>query len=78
MNFICSSVLMTPTCSEETRKLIKLLDDKKSTDPYAIAVRLVKLCKYIICTYLTDIFHHCVQNGVFPDKLKLVKVILVV
>jgi len=25
--------------------------------------------------YLADIFNHCVQNGVFPDKLKLAKVI---
>jgi len=25
--------------------------------------------------YLTDIFNNCVQNGIFPDKLKLAKVI---
>jgi len=24
---------------------------------------------------LADIFNHCIQNGVFPDKLKLAKVI---
>ena len=48
-----------------------LLDDKKSTDPCDIPVRLVKLSKNTICTYLADIFNHCIQNGVFPDKLKL-------
>jgi len=25
--------------------------------------------------YLTDKFNNCVQNGIFPDKLKLAKVI---
>jgi len=33
------------------------------------------LSKNIICTYLADIFNNCVQNGIFPDKLKLAKVI---
>jgi len=32
------------------------------------------LSKNIICTYLSDIFNNCVQNGTFPDKLKLAKV----
>ena len=35
----------------------------------------MKLSKNIICTYLADIFNNCVQNGIFPDKLKLAKVI---
>ena len=68
-------MFITPTCSEEIQKLITLLDDKKSTDPYDIHVRLVKLSKNIICTYIADIFNNCVQNGFFPDKLKLAKVI---
>ena len=25
--------------------------------------------------YLADIFNNCLQNGIFPDKLKLAKVI---
>ena len=35
------------------------------------------ICTYlaVICTYLADIFNNCVQNDVFPDKLKLAKVI---
>ena len=53
---ICSSMFITPTCSEEILKLINLLDDKKSTGPYDIPVRLVKLSKNIICTCLADIF----------------------
>ena len=68
-------MFITPTCSEEIQKLINLLDDKKSTDPYDIPVRLVKLSKNIICTYLAAIFNNCVQNGIFPDKLKLAKII---
>jgi len=67
-------MFITPTCSEEVLKLINLFDDKKFTDPYDIPVRLVKLSKNIICTYLADIFNNCVQNGVVPDKLKLAKV----
>jgi len=68
-------MFITPTCSEEILKLTNLLDDRMSTDPYDIPVRLVKLSKNIICTYLADIFNNCAQNGVFPDKLKLAKVI---
>jgi len=33
----------------------------------------VKLSENIIYTYLADIFNHCIQNGVFPDNLKLTK-----
>jgi len=68
-------MFITPICSEEILKLINLVDDKKSTDPYGMPVRLVKLSKNIICTYLSDIFNNCVRNGIFPDKLKLAKVI---
>jgi len=68
-------MFMTTTCSDEILKLINSLDDKESTDPYDIPFILVKLSKNIICTYLADIFNHCVQNGVFPDKFKLAKVI---
>jgi len=66
---------ITPTCSEEILKRINLLDYKKSTDLYDIPVKLVKLSENIICTYLADIFNNCIQNGAFPDKLKLSKVI---
>ena len=68
-------MFITLTCSEEILKLINLLYDKKSTDSYDIPVRLVKLSKNIAYTYLANIFNHCVQNGVFPDKSKLAKVI---
>ena len=68
-------MFITPTCSEFLLKLINLLDDKKFTDPYDIPVKLVKLSKNIMCTYLADIFNNCIQNGIFPDKLKLAKVI---
>jgi len=68
-------MFITSTCSEEILKLINLLEDKKSTDPYDIPVRLVKLSKNILCTYLADTFNNCMQNGVFPDKLKVAKVI---
>jgi len=47
---ICSSMFIIPTCSDEILKLIDLLADKKTTDPYHIPVRLVKLSKNIICT----------------------------
>jgi len=59
---ICSSMFITPTCSQEMLKLINLLDDKKSTDPYDIPVRLVKLSKNIVCTYLADIFNNSVKK----------------
>jgi len=73
---ICS-IFITPTCSEEILKLINLLDDKKSTDHYDIPVRSAKLSKNIVCTYLADILNHFVENGVFPNILKLAKVISV-
>jgi len=72
---MCSSMFTTPTCSEEILMLINLLHDKKSTDPYDLPVRLVKLSKNIACTYLADMFNNCVQNGIFPDKLKHAKFI---
>jgi len=57
-------MFITPTCSEEILKLINLLDDEKPTDPHDIALRLVKLNKNIICTYLVDIFNNYIYCDV--------------
>ena len=69
------SMFFSPVCSEEVLAEITSLNSKKSNDPYDIPVSLVKLSKKIIAPYLSDIFNHCILEGIFPEKLKLAKVI---
>ena len=39
-------------------------------------VKLIKQAKFIIANFLVKALNHCIENGVYPDILKLAKVIL--
>ena len=38
-------------------------------------MKLIKQAKFIIANFLVKAFNHCIENGVYPDILKLAKVI---
>ena len=61
--------------SEEILIHIDMLDNKKSNDTYDIPVHIIKLSKHIIAPVLTSIFNNCIAAGIYPDALKVAKVI---
>ena len=52
-----------------------VLDNKISNDTYDIPVHIIKLSKHIIAPDLTTIFNKCIDEGIYPDALKVAKVI---
>ena len=49
--------------------------NKSTKDPYDIPVSLVKTAKNIIYIYLADLYNSSISKGVFPEKIKLAKVV---
>jgi len=68
-------MFIQPVCAEEILLHIDMLDNKKSNDTYNIPVHIIKLSKHIIAPVLTTIFNNCIAEGIYPDALKVAKVI---
>ena len=58
--------------SSEIDKIIHQLNPNKSSD---ISPRILKLYRGIISPYLATLLNNCVYGGIFPDKLKVARVI---
>jgi len=69
------SFFISPTYPHEVEDLISKLDAKKAQGPYNIPIYLIHLCKTVISSPLCHIFNLSFTSGIFPDKLKLAKVI---
>ena len=52
-----------------------LLDDNKSSGPSDIPIKILKIAAPIIIPQLVKIFNLSFKKGVFPDLMKLAKVI---
>ena len=55
--------------------ILLLLDDNKSSGPSDIPIKILKIAAPIIIPQLVSIFNLSFKNGVFPDLMKLAKVI---
>lgn len=60
---------------EEVYKEINNLGNSKCYDFYGINPCIIKLATHHICEVLTYLFNECIDQGVFPNVLKLNKVI---
>jgi hypothetical protein len=59
----------------EVSKIIDDLKPKSSCGIDCISNKLIKLIKYEILSPLTLIINQCIDSGIFPDKLKVAKII---
>ena len=77
---ICSktnySFFISPVMTEEIKIIISSLKNGKAVGPYSIPVYLLKLISEYIAIPLCDIRNYSFVNGIFPDWMKLAKVIL--
>ena len=55
--------------------LLLSLDDNKSSGPSDIPIKILKIAAPIIVPQLVKVFNLSFENGVFPDLMKLAKVI---
>ena len=60
---------------ETTMEILNNLKPKPSCGYDGISTKLLKTCKLEICKYLTLIIYQMLSTGIFPDSLKVAKVI---
>ena len=72
-----NSIFFKPIVSVEIQDIISGLDNSKSSGPYSVPVKLLKVLNPQISELLAQIFNESlsVHVGIFPDKLKYAKVI---
>ena len=63
---------MTP---HEIDLFISNLDQNKGSDIYGISPKLIKLAGPALSNLLATIFNKCIEEGNFPDVLKVSKII---
>ena len=66
-----NSIFLTDCTKEELYDIINGLENGKASD---IPIKVIKKSAIIICPILEATFNHLMENGVFPDKLKLGKI----
>lgn len=72
---LAKSIYLAPTTPEEITTIINGLKKSKTLDPYGIPISVIIRASFYICRPLANIFNRCMQEGVFPNKLKATRVI---
>ena len=70
-----SRFFLKETTPDEIVKIIKKLDSKKSSDIFNISPDIVKLSDQVVADALCILFNRSIREGIFPDTLKMAKVI---
>ena len=67
----CSSVILNPTDHYEIVEIIDSLNSHKTPGFIDIPVALIKSSKQIIASYLSRSLNECINQGFYPDELKI-------
>ena len=76
-NSSLNSFLLKATSEDEVHKLISQLNKGKALGPLSIPVTILKDNVNILSTPLSFIINQSFEQGVFPESLKTVQVMLV-
>ena len=74
-NPIPNSLFLSPVDTNEILNCISTLDYSKATGPTSIPSRILPLIKAEIADPLANIINLCFVKGIFPEKIKLAKII---
>ena len=74
-NRISNSLFLTPLTLMEVNGIINILNPSKSVGPNSIPIKLLKIIGSSVSPLLALLVNQSFQSGIFPDKLKIVKVI---
>ncbi len=69
------SMFLNPVTEDELLKEIDKLNNKKSTGIHYIPTKILKACKHHIKSKLLKLINLSFTSGVFPDCIKVAKVI---
>lgn len=69
------SVFFYPTSNEEVSCILYSMNSNKSTGVDGISVKLIKCCGAQVSSQLCNLFNEAVEAGIYPDNLKVAKVI---
>merc|ERR1712240_931651 len=69
--------LYVKTSEFEIHKIIKSLKNTNSTGFDDFSTKLIKLSISLLAPTLVKLFNHSIQSGLYPNLLKIVKVILI-
>ena len=70
-----NSFFMAPSVPQEISEIISLLKTGKSLGPNSIPMKILKILCPLISASLSQIINESFQSGIFPEKMKLAKVI---
>ena len=68
-------MFLTPVTAIEVNDLINILNPSKSVGPDSIPIKLLKIIGCSVSPLLAFLVNQSFQSGIFPDKLKIAKVI---
>ena len=74
-NRINTGFIIVHTLNEELMNIIPSLDGNKSSGPSSIPVKLLKIALPVIINPLRKLINHSFTTGIFPDAVKISKVI---
>ena len=69
------SIFISPSTPDEVSMLIKSLKPAKSSGPNSIPLKLLNILQMPISKYLAFLINESFVSGIFPDKLKIAKVV---
>ena len=69
------SLFISPTDSSELEGIISQFKNGKAVGPYSILCKLLKMLNHLISPGLSMLINESFSTGVFPDQLKIAKVI---
>ena len=72
---VSTNFTLTPASNADIMTLILKLDDSKSSGPDNIPIKLLNISAPLIVPHLVIIINKSFESGIFPDALKLAKVI---
>ena len=72
-----SSMFLLPTTAEEIIDIIGNLKNSKSSGHDNIPVSLIKSCSSLLAPILAHINNQSFTDGIFPDALKVARVVLI-
>ena len=72
---VANSFFTAPSTAFEISDIISLLKSGKSLGPNSIPMKILKCLSSLISSPLSQIINKSFQSGIFPDKMKLAKVI---
>ena len=75
MNRVDQNFIFEAADPVEVITIIDSLDNNKGTGPYSIPSNMLKALKANLCHPLTSIINMSFATGIYPDQLKIAKVI---